>query len=141
MLHALPEARIAWLRRTPEDVALSCFRTFFSTGLSWTCSLNDIADYMRVEDRLFDHWRTIFPERILVVPYEELVAAPGQWADQLQRHFGLPIEHGIENVSKASRPIGTASVGQVRDPISTSRIGQAKRFERHLKPFLDRYYG
>lgn len=141
MLHALPEARIAWLRRTPEDVALSCFRTFFSIGLNWTCSLSDIADYMCIEDRLFEHWRSVFPERILVVPYEELVAAPGPWAVKLQRHFGLSIQDGIEKASKANRPIGTASVGQVREPISTLRIGQAKHFERHLKPFLDRYYG
>ena len=56
MLHALPQARIAWLRRTPEDVALSCFRTYFATGLHWTWSLTDIADYMRTEDRLFAHW-------------------------------------------------------------------------------------
>ena len=68
MLHAIPEARVAWLRRSPEDVALSCFRTYFSTGLDWTCSLHDIADYMRVEDKLFDHWRSVFPDRILAVP-------------------------------------------------------------------------
>ncbi len=67
MLHALPSARIAWLRRSPEDAALSCFRTFFATGLNWTCSLQDIADYMRVEDRLLTHWKSVFPDRILVV--------------------------------------------------------------------------
>lgn len=140
MLHAMPEARIAWLRRSPEDVALSCFRTYFSTGLDWTCSLHDIADCMRVEDKLFEHWRSTFPDRILAVPYEEVVAAPASWAEQLQRHFGLSIEADIERATKENRPIGTASVGQVREPISTARIGQAKRFEHHLKPFRDRYY-
>jgi len=141
MLHALPDARIAWLRRSPEDVALSCFRTYFSTGLHWTWSLTDIADFMRAEDRLFEHWSTRFPERILVVPYEELVAAPAVWAERLQRHFGLPVEAGIEAVSRRERPVRTASVGQVRQPISTSRVGQAAAFQRHLKPFRDRYYG
>lgn len=139
MLHAIPEARVAWLRRSPEDVALSCFRTYFSTGLDWTCSLHDIADYMRVEDKLFDHWRSVFPDRILTVPYEDVVAAPASWAEQLQRHFGLPIEPDIERVTKGNRPIGTASVGQVREPITAARVGQAKRFEHHLKPFRDRY--
>lgn len=141
MLHTLPDARIAWLRRSPEDTALSCFRTYFATGLPWTCSLTDIADTMRVEDRLFEHWRSLFPDRILLVPYEELVRSPSSWAERLQQHFWLPFEPGIEQVSRADRPIGTASVSQVREPISARAVGRAAIFERHLKPFRDRYYG
>ena len=140
MLHALPQARVAWLRRSPEDVALSCFRTYFSTGLPWTWSLTDIADHMRAEDRLFEHWRTLFADRILVVPYEDLVRSPAAWAEKLQQHFGLPIEEAIESRSKADRAISSASVSQARKPISASRIGQAAAFEPFLKPFRDRYY-
>lgn len=141
ILHALPNARIAWLRRSPEDVALSCFRTYFATGLPWSWSLTDIADYMQVEDRLFDHWRSVFPERILVVEYEELVQSPASWAERLQRHFGLPIEAGIEACSRSDRAIGSASVSQARQPISTSAVGRSNAFERHLEPFRERYYG
>jgi len=141
MLHSLPEARIAWLRRSPEDVALSCFRTYFSAGLAWTDSLADIADVMRAEDRLFEHWRTLYPDRILAVSYEELVRSPETWAERLQQHFGLSIETGLEATARGERAIGTASVAQVRQPISPSRIGQAAAFERHLKPFRDRYFG
>lgn len=141
MLHALPDARIAWLRRSPEDVALSCFRTYFATGLAWTWSLTDIAEYMKAEDRLFEHWRSLFPERIMVVPYEELAAAPADWAERLQSHFGLPLEKAIEAAPREGRAVRTASAAQVRGPISTSRVGHAAAFERHLKPFRDRYYG
>jgi hypothetical protein len=31
-------------------------------------------------------------------------------------------------------------VTQARQAITTSRIGQAAAFERHLKPFRERYY-
>lgn len=141
MLHAMPDARIAWLRRSPEDVALSCFSTYFSRGLSWTWSLNDIADYMRSEDALLAQWRKLFPDRILVVPYEELVESPADWAQRLQQHFGLPFEAGIEKGSKAERAIGSASVIQARQPMSTARVGRSAAYERHLKPFRDRYYG
>jgi len=141
MLHSLPASRIAWLRRSPDDVALSCFRTYFSMGISWSWSLADIADYMQVEDQLFEHWCSVYPDRILVVPYEDLVRSPGDWAKTLQQHFGLDIEEGIETQSKAGRPIASASVNQVREQISTSRIGRSAAFERHLKPFRDRYYG
>jgi tetratricopeptide (TPR) repeat protein len=140
ILHSMPDARIVWLRRNPDDVALSCFRTYFTAGLAWTCSLADIADYMRSEDRLFEHWCSIYPDRILVVPYEELVRSPTSWFEQLQRHFGLPVEVGVEDLARKERAVSTASVTQVRQPISTSRVGQAANFERQLKPFRDRYY-
>ena len=140
LLHSLPEARIAWLRRSPEDVALSCFRTYFSAGLAWTDSLADIADVMRAEDRLFEHWRTLYPDRILMVSYEELARSPATWAERLQQHFGLSIETSLEAAARGERAIGTASVAQVRQPISPSRIGRAAAFEQHLKPFRDRYY-
>jgi len=128
------------LQRSPDDVALSCFRTFFSAGLPWTTNLSEIAIHMRAEERLLVHWRTVFPDRILTVPYEELVASPDSWAFRLQEHFGLPPEAGIESKAPVDRVIGTASVSQVRERISTGRIGQAAKFERHLRPFRDAYY-
>jgi tetratricopeptide (TPR) repeat protein len=99
-LHAIPDSRIAWLRRSPDDVALSCFKTYFSTGLHWTTDLFAIADMIGIEDRLFEHWKSLFPERILDVPYEDLVKSPADWAERLQRHFGLPPEPGIELADK-----------------------------------------
>lgn len=140
MLHSMPDARIAWLQRNPEDVALSCFRTYFTAGLAWTCSLTDIAEYMRLEDQMLAHWRALFPERILVVPYEEMVRSPGEWSLRLQEHFGLPVEAGIEASLPQNRAVRTASVTQVKQPISTSRIGQSAAFDKHLKPFRDLYY-
>ena len=50
------------------------------------------------------------------------------------------IEAGIEASLPKDRAVRTASVTQVKEPISTSRIGQSAAFERHLKPFRDRYY-
>jgi hypothetical protein len=139
LLHSMPDARIAWLRRSADDVALSCFRTYFTQGLSWTCSLTDIADYMRMEDRLFDHWRSIFRDRILPVPYEEMVREPSFWSERLQRHFGLAVEKAGDTAAPV-RAVRTASVTQVREPISILRIGQAAAFEKHLQPFRERYY-
>lgn len=140
LLHTLPNARIAWLRRNPEDVALSCFRTFFSTGLRWSWSLEDIAEYMLIEDRLFTHWLHLFPDRILLVPYEELVSAPELWSQRIQAHFGLSVEAGAASLPRTNRAIRTASVTQVGRPISPARVGSAAAFDRHLLPFRERYY-
>jgi tetratricopeptide (TPR) repeat protein len=140
LLHSMPDARIAWLRRDPADVAISSFATQFDSGLGWSWSLEDIADYMRAEDRLFSHWRRVFPERILEVPYEQFVAAPDIWAVNLQRHFKLEIETGIERRVRGGKSIDTASLSQARQPISTKFVGRAGRFGRQMRPFTDRYY-
>lgn len=140
LLHSLPDAKIVWLRRSPDDVALSCFRNYFSTGLKWSWSLTDIAKYMRTEDQLFAHWKSVFGNRILTVPYEEMVRDPENWETTIQQHFGLPVELGADHLPKPERAVTTASSVQVRQPISTARIGQAARYERHLKPFRDIYY-
>lgn len=140
LLHMLPAARVIWLRRDPEDVALSCFRNFFTSKIAWSWSLADIAEHMKIEDRLFAHWTEQFPDRILVVPYEALVNDPQAWIARILQHAGLEDEPRVHEFHKTPRDVRTASVSQVRQPISTGRIGLAKAYRGHLAPFRDRYY-
>jgi hypothetical protein len=140
LLHMLPAARVIWLRRDPEDVALSCFRNFFTSKIGWSWSLSDIAEHMKLEDRLFAHWTEQFPDRILVVPYEAMVNDPQAWISQILRHAGLEEEPGVHEFHKTAREVRTASVSQVRQPISTGRVGLAEAYHKQLTPFRDRYY-
>lgn len=141
LLHALPGARVIWMRRQPEDVALSCYRSFFTAPLPWTWSLHDLGTHFRIEDRLFDHWSAMFPDRILVVPYEEMARDPAAWIPRILAHAGLPLEPQVFEPHKTKRGVRTASVRQVRQPIGTNRIGTAERYAAQLKPFRDAYYG
>ncbi|MBA17980.1 MAG: hypothetical protein CMN73_16770 [Sphingomonas sp.] len=140
LLHALPGSNVIWMRRNPEDVALSCFRNFFTDSLPWSWSLTDIAEFFRIEDRLFAHWSTQFPDRILVVPYEEMAADPGAWIPRILNHVGLPPEPQVFESHKTQRRVRTASLQQVRAPISTARIGLSKQFDKQMQAFRDVYY-
>lgn len=140
LMQALPSAKVIWMRRKPEDVALSCYRSFFSSAIPWSWSLTDMAHYFRVEDRLHTHWSALFPDRILNVPYEELVREPNVWIPKILAHAALNEEPQVYDFHETKRSVRTASVQQVRGPISTARIGSAKAYERHLAPFLDAYY-
>ena len=126
LLHSLPEARVVWLRRQPEDCALSCYRTFFATSLPWSWSVDDIASYFRSEDMLHAHWSALFPDRILTVPYESLVADPSTWIPRILDHVGLDFEPQVMTPEKQSRSVMTASVAQVREQISTARVGTSQ---------------
>jgi tetratricopeptide (TPR) repeat protein len=140
LLHSLPEAKLLWVRRNPEDTALSCFRTSFTAASHWSWSIEDIASHFQVEDRLFDHWLEIFGDRILVVPYEELVSKPGDWIAAIAGHAGLDMEPGMERFHQAKRTVRTASVRQVRSPVSTARIGAASHYSEFQKQFGAAYH-
>lgn len=139
--HTLPEARLIWIRRDPEDNALSCLRTFFNTPLPWTWAQERLAAYFRQEDRLFAHWQALFSDRILAVPYEELVRDPAGWIPRITSHVGLSAEPEQFSSHRTARRVRTASVQQVRGPISAASVGRARSLAVLLKPFRDAYIG
>ena len=141
VLHALPKAKVVWLRRNAEDTAISCFRSFFGTGtIPWCWSFTDIAWHFRLEDELYAHWAGIYPERILTVPYEALVADPQSWITKILAHAGLEPEEATLSPHLRKRAVQTVSVAQVREPISTASVGAAEKYRAHLQPFRDAYF-
>ncbi|RZJ00041.1 MAG: hypothetical protein EON90_08995 [Brevundimonas sp.] len=136
---ALPNARFIWLQRSPGAVAWSCFRTRFARGLDWTWSLQDIAGYMRDEDRLHAHWTALYPDAILTVPYEELVSSPETWIPRIAEHVGLETTDAMLTPHLTARAVPSASFAQVRRPISTGSIDAWRRYEGRLKPFFEAY--
>lgn len=141
LLHSMPDTRVVWMRRNPEDAAFSCFRSFFSSPLPWTWSLSDIGNFFRIEDQLFAHFAQLFPDRILPVQYEDLASAPTDWIPRILAHAGLAMEPGVLNFHENKRSVRTASVQQVRSPISTGRIGLSRKYDLFLEPFRQAYSG
>jgi tetratricopeptide (TPR) repeat protein len=142
ILHALPRAQVIWLRRDPEDTAISCFRNWFGTGtIPWSCTLADIAWHFRLEDALHAHWTRVLPDRILTVPYEALASDPEAWIVRILAHVGLEPEPAVFTPHLQQRAVQTASVAQVRQPISAARVGAAESYRAFLKPFRDAYSG
>ena len=56
-----PNARIIRMRRDPIDTCLSCYFQNFSTGMTYTMDLADLADYYRIHQRLMNHWCNALP--------------------------------------------------------------------------------
>ena len=137
----LPEAPLIWLTRDPLDCAWSCFRTSFLGGsLPWSYDLADIAAHLRLEDRLLEQWRQRLGDRLLVVPYEALVAKPDGWIRRILAHCGLAEEPGVFAPQDNERAITTASATQVRRPINRDAIGSAEPYREFLAPFIDAYF-
>lgn len=137
----LPEAPLIWVTRDPLDCAWSCFRTAFQAAQPWSCDLADIAHHFRLEDELRAHWCDVLGERLLVVPYEELVRNPAPWTRRILAHCGLAEEPQVFTPHTTARAVTTSSVMQVRQPISTKAIGAAAPYREWLGPFLAAYQG
>ena len=137
----LPEAPLVWLTRDPLDRAWSCYRTYFFGTLPWSLDLADIAYHFRLEDRLLAQWQDILGERLLVLPYEALVADPEPWTRRLLAHCGLAEEPGPFAPHENRAAIATASATQVRRPINREGVGAAEPYRAFLEPFLSAYAG
>lgn len=137
---ALPDAPLIWMRRDPMDSAWSCFRTFFIHGVAWSYDLTDIAHHFRLEDSLLAFWKARLGDRLLVVPYPDLVASPELWTRKLLAHCGLQDESGVHTPHKTDRVVSTASALQVRRPINRDGLNVAAPYVAHLKPFADTYF-
>jgi tetratricopeptide (TPR) repeat protein len=138
LLHAIPDARMIWVRRDPQDVAWSCFRTHLK-GLSWSWSLTDIARHIRNEERLIEHWRSLFPDRIRILDYEALVRRPSEELPGLLAHFELGEEPQLLQFHRNKSSVSTASQMQVRSPLSAQGLRRSALYEEFLGPFRAAY--
>jgi hypothetical protein len=136
---ALPDAPLIWMRRDPLDCAWSCFRTFFIHGVGWSYDLADIARHFMLEDALLAFWKERLGDRLLVVPYAELIGAPERWTRRLLDHCGLAEEAGAFEPHRTDRVVATASSFQVRRPINRDGLNVAEPYRSHLQPFIAAY--
>jgi len=130
--HTFPAAPIILLERNARDVAWSCFRTCFNRGMHWSWALDDIGAHLRAEQRLMEHWKTVMPERLIVVQYERLVREPQQVLPDLFARCGLEFGEHVYNFYQRKSPVMTASVAQVNRALNANSIGSAARVAHRL---------
>ena len=79
----------------------------------------------------------VFPERILDVAYEDLVANQKEVSQRILDYCGLKLEPACLSFYKTSRSVSTASAVQVRRPIYKDAVERWKNYTAHLQPLLD----
>ncbi|MCX8953299.1 sulfotransferase family protein, partial [Ruegeria sp. NA] len=74
---------------------------------------------------------------ILTVPYEDLVADPKTYSQQVAAFCDLEWNETMMHPEKNTKQVRTASIDQVRNKISTKSIGGWRGVAEHIKPMLD----
>ncbi|MBT5220236.1 MAG: tetratricopeptide repeat protein, partial [Woeseia sp.] len=70
----LPNAKIIDARREPIACCFSGFKQLFAHGQAYTYGLQEIGQYYQDYVSLMTHWEQLFPDQILRVQYEDVVA-------------------------------------------------------------------
>lgn len=143
LVRLLPGGRILHCRRDPRDVAVSCWFEGFR-GMVWFANdLEHVARFQAAYERLADHWRRLLEhdphgagDRVLEVPYEELVADAEPWTRRIVEHVGLPWSDACLRFHESDVITVTASLDQVRRPMYRSSVGRWRHYRRHLAPII-----
>ena len=133
-LAAYPNAIAIDCVRHPLDVCLSAYQIKFGDGNAYTYNLESMArSYLRHQD-FMAHWKSIFPDRIHTVQYEDLVKNQGECTEQLLLFCGLPWERSCLEFHSSRMTVTTASAQQVRQPIYRTSIDRWKNYREELIP-------
>ena len=135
----LPKARVVHCVRDAPATCLSIFKTYFrSQGHRYGYDLAELADYYNLYADLMRHWHSVLPGFVRDIRYEDLIADQEAQSRALVADCGLEWDDRCIAFHEAKRQVRTASAAQVRQPIYKSSIEQWRRYEKGLKPLLDR---
>lgn len=121
---ALPNARILHLAAAPMDTCFAAMSTWTEPEAPWSHDQAETAEYYRGYRRLMAHWRSAFPDRVLDVRQDELLADPAAALDEVLRFCGL--DAGAVPQLAADVP---ALLGEGR-----AAPQRWRRYEEHLAP-------
>ena len=133
----LPEAKIIHIRRHPNAVCWSNYKTFFpAKGMGFTMLQESLGQYYQHYSDAMVFWRNEFPGEFREIYYEQLTVDPEPVMRELLSYIGLEWDPGVLSPDKNSRAIKTASALQIRNKIYTGSSEQWKKYADHIPAIL-----
>lgn len=131
----LPQARIIHVVRHPMATCFSCYtRLFAGDSMPYSYDLAALGRYYRNYARIIRHWRSVAPDAVFDLRYEDLVSDTRREARRLLAYAGLPWDPRCLEFHRNPRVVETASRAQVRHPIYRDSLARWKHFDAHLAP-------
>lgn len=131
-----PDAKIVHTRRNRLDNLVSLHFLHLTPDMAYGLDLRDADHWYAQHERLMAHWKSVYPDDIFEVDYDELVRSPAPVIEGLLAFLGLGWEDSLLDFSRTSRPVKTASVWQVRQPLHSRSSGRWRNYSKQLKALL-----
>ena len=131
---ALPKAKIIHVTRHPLDTCYSIFKQLFTNGYPFSYNLKELAQYYIEHHKMMEHWKTIMPDIIHQVAYEDIITDLSTETNKLLSYCELEWQSQCTDFHNNSAPSTTASATQVRKKVYKSSQGQWRHFQQELSP-------
>ncbi len=131
-----PQSPILYCVRDPRDNCLSIFQQNFVAKHAYAHDLADLGQHYRAHVQITERWRTIIPNPMLTVRYEDVVADLRGQVERVLDFLGLPFADACLEFYQNPRKVRTASKDQVTQPLYTSSVSRWKAYEHHLAPLF-----
>jgi tetratricopeptide (TPR) repeat protein len=132
-----PKAKIIHCTRHPLATGLSNYFQRFPSYFDYSFDLQNIGHFHGEYVRLMEHWRTVLPQKMIEISYEDMVLNTQQVARRTLDFLGLEWDERCLAPHTNTCPIETASVWQVRQPIYRQSVDRWQHYERHLAPLKE----
>lgn len=133
ILCALPDAKVIHVRRNAMDSCFSNLKELFADGYyEYSYDMRDVASHYRNYSAMMARIADRSGGRILDMAYEELVADPAYGAKRVMEHCGLPHVAGMDDVTRNTNTVSTASSVQVREPVHARGVHAWRRYGNEL---------
>jgi tetratricopeptide (TPR) repeat protein len=132
-----PDSPVIFTVRSPLDVGLSIYRHKFSKN--WPCAhrLSDIGHYYGMHTRVFELWKSRYPDAFLTVNHADMVQDTQAEIGRVLEFAGLSLQAACFSPHETKRPIATFSSVQVRQPVSAAFSGRARHYDLQLAPLRE----
>jgi len=132
-----PQAPVIHVRRDPRDNLLSIYFEDFAGHHPYAYDLKNLAFNYWEQERLMAHWKSVVPNPVFDLQYEDLVADLPGMIERLAAFVGIEVEPAMLRFYEQKREIRTASQWQVRQKLYDTSVGRWKPYQRQLKPLFD----
>lgn len=120
LLLAFPNSRLIHTQRNEMDVCLSVYKQYFESGCEYSYDMTELVSYYKFQDQLARHWKSLFPDRVMSVKYENVVSDIENEIRHVLNFLNLDFDKNCLNFHQTKRDIKTASAGQVTQKIYKS---------------------
>lgn len=127
-----PEALIVITQRDLADNALSIYQQRLGPSLDYACHPLHIKEYALRCQHLAQHWQNSYPDDVVTIQYESLIADPEKALTPLMTKMGLVWEAECLTFHQLKNTVKTASVWQVRQPLHSQSIARSRHFPEFL---------
>ncbi len=132
-----PKSKFIHIQRHPLDTFISTYQNAFNKFHGYAYDQVEYAKEYLWQVNIMDYWKSVFPENILTVKYEDLAREPEANARKIIAFIGLEWEEQCLEFHTNKKAVRTFSTSQVRKPVSDSSIGRWKLYEKHLGPIRE----